>query len=145
MNTTHDLSGWRVLVVDDDPDNLVLIGDLLEVFGATVTKLKDGQSVLDLVDEFAPTVILLDLAMPNIDGWELHKRLRAKANLDGVPIIALTALAMPTDVERVLAVGFTAYISKPFRVQGLLDELTHCVEIFNQNNLKAGVKEHEDD
>jgi two-component system, cell cycle response regulator DivK len=130
MQITKDSKTWRVLVVDDEPDNLNLVVDLLGFHGATVTQARNGQLALDLVDQFKPNLILLDLAMPEIDGWETHTRLRARRDLDDVPIVALTALAMAADADRVRAAGFDAYITKPFRVRIMLEQLTACIETF---------------
>ncbi len=130
MSMLKDISGWRVLVVDDEPDNLNLVAELLEFGGAIVAKSKNGQGCLDLVDVFKPNLILLDLAMPEMDGWEVHQRLRARSELNTVPIVALTALVMPTDAQRVRQQGFDAYITKPFRAKFLLEELDTCVRTF---------------
>jgi CheY-like chemotaxis protein len=130
MQVSKDTSTWRVLVVDDEPDNLKLAVDLLEFHGATVAQASGGKLALALVDEFKPNFILLDLAMPEIDGWEVHRRLRARPDLDSVPIVALTALAMLTDAIKVRAAGFDAYITKPFKVRALISELQACIETF---------------
>lgn len=145
MNTAPEISQWRVLVVDDEPDNLDLAADVLEAFGATVARASSGEQALSLVAEFEPALILLDLAMPGMDGWELHRLLRAKPVLDRVPIIALTALAMPEDADRVMNAGFTAYITKPFRVQQLMDELAQHMLTFTTSRHQSDVKEHGDD
>ncbi len=131
MQITKDTTTWRVLVVDDEPDNLKLVADLLEFIGATVAQASSSQQTLDLAASFKPNLILLDLAMPGVDGWETHRRLRARPELDSVPIIALTALAMQADADRVRAEGFDAYITKPFRVKSLIDQLLACVQTFN--------------
>jgi two-component system cell cycle response regulator DivK len=124
------LNGWRVLAVDDEPDNLKLIADVLEFKGAVVAQSQNGQQGLDMLDTFKPTLVLLDLAMPGVDGWEMHRQLRRRTELNHVPIIALTALAMPQDAERVMAAGFDGYITKPFRFNDLLQELVTTVEKF---------------
>ena len=128
MDLTQDSTTWRVLIVDDEPDNLGLVSDVLEFSGAQTLTARDGTRGLELVDTFKPNIILLDLGMPHLDGWEVHRRLRARADLMNVPIVALTAMAMPDDVARVRAAGFDAYISKPFRVKGLLDDLRTCIQ-----------------
>ncbi len=130
MQITKEPSTWRVLVVDDEPDNLKLAADLLEFLGATVAQARNGQQALDLVDQFKPNLILLDLAMPEIDGWQIHQRLRARPEFDLVPIVALTALAMAADAEKVRAAGFDAYITKPFRVRAMIEQLTICIQAF---------------
>jgi CheY-like chemotaxis protein len=130
MNITKDPSTWRVLIVDDEPDNLRLASDLLEYNGVTIAGAPNGQQALDQIDAFKPNLILLDLAMPKLDGWEVHRRLRARPDLEHVPIIALTALAMPADADKVHAAGFDGYIVKPFRVKVLLTDIAACVEEF---------------
>src|SRR5512143_2615279 len=94
---TPETSTWRVLIVDDEPDNLTLAADLLGFYGAQVAQARSGQQALEVAATFEPNFILLDLAMPDLDGWELHRRLRAMPDYERVPIVALTALAMPTD------------------------------------------------
>lgn len=128
MDTT--ISTWRVLAVDDEPDNLNLLGDVMEFRGATVKRVENAQEALAAIDEFKPTIILLDLSMPGMDGWEMHRRLRARAELADVPMIAITALAMPHDIERAKDEGFDGYITKPFRVATLLSDLQACVAKF---------------
>ncbi len=130
MNITDDPTTWRVLIVDDEPDNLRLAADLLEFNGATIARASDGQTGLDVGKEFKPNLILLDLAMRRIDGWEVHRRLRAMPELNQVPIVALTALAMPSDAVKARTEGFSGYITKPFRVRALLQDLTTCIQAF---------------
>ncbi len=127
---TMDITTWRILIVDDEPDNLNLASDFLEFSGAKTAKAKDGEVGLQMVETFKPNMVLLDLGMPRIDGWEMHRRLRARPELNAMPIVALTAAAMPSDADKVRAAGFDAYITKPFRVKTLLDALTECVKAF---------------
>src|SRR4026208_1402420 len=101
-----NIAGWRIFAVDDEPENLKLIGDVLEFKGAVVGRAESGQMALDTIDEFKPTLVLLDLAMPGIDGWDLPRQLRGMSQFSHVPIIALTALAMPQDAQRVIDAGF---------------------------------------
>lgn len=127
MDLKEDIATWRVLAVDDEPDNLDLIVDLLRFSGAEATRAEDGEQALARVEDFQPNIILLDLAMPDLDGWEVHRRLRSDTKHDPIVIIALTALAMPEDAERVRAAGFDSYVTKPFRVKALLATLTECI------------------
>jgi CheY-like chemotaxis protein len=136
MQLTKETSTWRILIVDDEPDNLRLAADLLEYVGATVSSAENGKHALELADEFKPNMILLDLAMPEIDGWEVQQRLRTRPEFDQTPIVALTALVMPNDAERVRDAGFDAYITKPFRVRTLIEQLQLCVEAFGTGSGK---------
>jgi CheY-like chemotaxis protein len=126
----NNYSTWRVLAVDDEPDNLNLLGDVLEFQGATVKRTENAQQALTALDEFKPNMILVDLSMPGMDGWEMHRRLRSRDDLGNVPIIAISALAMQADLERAKTEGFDGYITKPFRVQALLSQLQDSLELF---------------
>ncbi|MCD4686317.1 MAG: response regulator [Anaerolineae bacterium] len=130
LQDLKNVANWRVLIVDDEPDNLNLASDLLKFNGATVMPTDTGAQLLVLVDEMQPNVIVLDLSMPVMDGWEVQRRLRARQEFVHVPIIALTALAMPEDADRAQAAGFDGYITKPFRVGSLLRDMMACVEEF---------------
>jgi CheY-like chemotaxis protein len=89
---------------------------------------------LAVLNTITPTFILLDLSMPEMDGWEMLRQVRQNNLMNGVPIIALTAHAMTGDRERVLNAGFNGYISKPFRIASLLEEIRKCLNEFNQRN-----------
>lgn len=132
MQLLAEMSSWRVLVVDDEPDNLELAADVLEFSGATVIRALGGQRALQLFDEQQPNIVLLDLAMPDVDGWEVYRHLRARKDGAALVIIALTALAMSADAYRVRTIGFNGYITKPFRVQALLQEIAECVKKHNE-------------
>ena len=139
---TDNPVSWRVLIIDDEPDNLRLIADLLGFSGVKTHIAADGMSGLAVVDSdtahtFKPNLILLDIQMPRMDGWDVHRQLRSRPALDAVPIIALTALAMRADAERVAAEGFDGYITKPFRIKNLLSEMTACVQNFMSNSPKS--------
>lgn len=130
LSALHEIASWRMLIVDDEPDNLRLASEFLAYSGATVETTESGAKSLELVDVFKPNVIVLDLSMPVIDGWEVQRQLRARPDLNHIPIIALTAMAMPEDAARAQAAGFDGYITKPFRVSSLLRELMACMTTF---------------
>lgn len=121
---------WRVLAIDDEPDNLHLVLATLRFRGAVIEGVRGGAEALAALDIFKPNLILLDLSMPKISGWEVHRIIRSRPMLDCVPVIALTAHAMPNDESRVKAAGFDGYITKPFRVQTLLADVARFVEAF---------------
>jgi two-component system cell cycle response regulator len=103
----------RVLVIEDNTDNLRLVTFLLEAFGHEVEVAGSGNAGVAAAAEARPDLILLDLQMPEMDGFEVIRRLRAVPGLAGRPIVALTAYAMAGDEERVLAAGFDGYLTKP--------------------------------
>lgn len=122
MNT-QDPTNWRVLIVDDEPDNLEMVAATLTFFGATIQIAADGERCLACLTDFNPNLVLLDLSMPVMDGWETRARIRAQPDFQAVPIIALTAHAMAGDRERALAAGFDGYLSKPINVPTLMEDL----------------------
>jgi CheY-like chemotaxis protein len=141
VRLSQDIATWRVLIVDDEPDNLRLVSDLLEFNGAKTSGVRDGMRGLQAIETFQPNLILLDLGMPQMDGWEVHRQMRTRPELDDVPIIALTALALPADAEKVHAAGFDGYVTKPFRVRALLDELRQYIIAFNEKKAKMEPRE----
>ncbi len=118
-----DLSAWRVLIVDDKIDNLAIAQAAMTFHGAEVKTAMNGLEALSLMESYMPTVILLDLSMPEMDGWEMHKRLKANTDTATIPVIALTAHAMQGDKERVLEAGFTGYIAKPYTIATLVQDM----------------------
>lgn len=106
----------RVLLVDDTPANRVLAEKLLRVAGHEVVVAETGAGALALARDQRPDLVLLDLGLPDIDGWEILRRLRGGAETRALRIVALTAHAMVGDRERALAAGFDGYMSKPIDV-----------------------------
>ena len=109
-----------VLVVEDDPANRVLAKRILEAHGYRHAAAGDGQDALARAAARRPDLILLDLSMPGLDGWEVARRVRRDPGLAGVRILALTAHAMRGDRERALAAGCDGYLAKPYRPAELL-------------------------
>jgi two-component system cell cycle response regulator DivK len=121
-----DVVGWIVLIVDDEPDNLVVARKVLEFGGAEVHTATNGIEGLHVLETVKPSFILLDLSMPEMDGWEMLNRLRADENMQHIPVVALTAHAMAGDRERVMEAGFDGYIAKPFRLSTFMSEILRC-------------------
>jgi len=124
---TGRAQGWKVLIVDDEADNVEMTKILLEFHGAEVRIAENGLEGMTIAAEFVPTLILLDLSMPEMDGWEMFKAIREKPELKDVRVIALTAHAMPKDSERALQFGFDDYITKPFLFDDFMEHIEKCV------------------
>lgn len=105
------MAAARILLVEDNPANLALMNYLLSAFGYTVFVARDGDQGVELADTEHPDLILMDLQLPTMSGFESARRIRA--NGGAMPIVAVTAFAMAGDRERVLGEGFNGYISKP--------------------------------
>lgn len=131
--TTNDIKDWIVLIVDDEPDNLGVAQKVLSYGGADVHIARNGLEGLAVLENITPTFILLDLSMPEMDGWEMFDRARSNDKLANVPIIALTAHAMTGDKERIEKAGFDGYIPKPFRINSFMDDIHRCLDEFRSN------------
>ncbi len=112
-----------ILIVEDNPANLKLAAMLLEKAGHAVLQAEDGEAGVRLAREHRPGLVLMDIQMPGIDGLEATRRLRADPATAGLKIVALTALAMKGDEEKILAAGCDGYIAKPFRYQEFLERV----------------------
>jgi two-component system, cell cycle response regulator DivK len=130
---TTEMSDWVVLIVDDEPDNLAVAKKVLAYSGAEVHTAANGLDGLAQLASLQPTFILLDLSMPEMDGWEMFKQVRSDPQTEHIPVIALTAHAMSGDRERVLEAGFDGYIAKPFRLSTFMSEVLRCFRQMAQN------------
>lgn len=128
MSNTDQIANWEVLIVDDDLGTREVIAHTLSFYGATVHTANNGTEGLDLLKHISPTMILLDLTMPEMDGWNMFEEVRRNPDLAHIPVIAVTAHAMVGDRERVLNSGFDHYIAKPFTMQTLLASLLSYFE-----------------
>ena len=103
----------RILVIDDNPVNVHLMTYLLTAFGHTALKAVDGEEGLELARREKPDLILCDLQLPGMDGFEVARCLRDDPQLSKIPVVAVTACAMDDDRAKVMAAGFEGYITKP--------------------------------
>jgi two-component system cell cycle response regulator DivK len=110
----------KVLVVEDNPTNMTLAVFLLESAGHTVLKASDAEVGLKLARDEQPALILMDIQLPGMDGLEATAVLKRDDVTRGIPVIALTALAMKGDEERIRAAGCDGYIAKPMAYQDFL-------------------------
>lgn len=106
-----------VVIIDDNPSNLRLISKLLQHQGQfQILTAHRPRAGLALIEKHRPDLVLLDIQMPDMDGYEVLRRMRAQPALAGIPVVAVTANAMASDVERGLAAGFNTYLTKPLNV-----------------------------
>jgi CheY-like chemotaxis protein len=118
----------RVLVAEDNVVNRELIREMLEAWGFRVVEALDGQQALFAIKTERPDLVLMDIQMPVRDGLSVLREVRSDPELEGIPILALTAYAMRGDSERALSAGFNAYITKPIDMPLLRREITRCLE-----------------
>jgi len=113
----------RVLVVEDNETNLYLIKFMLEKSGYEVIEAREGAAGVELAIKEKPDLVIMDVQLPDIDGLEATKRIRASEADMELPIVALTSFAMAGDRERALAAGCTGYIEKPINPETFITEI----------------------
>ena len=111
----------KVLVVEDNELNLKLFGDLLRAHELEVEPLRDGRQAVARARAFAPDLIVMDVQMPHVTGYELILALKGDAELRRIPIMAVTAYAGRDDEERIRAAGAEAYVSKPISLARFME------------------------
>ncbi len=117
----------RVLIVEDNPLNRELASVVLEAAGYDVATAGDAVECMALLARQRPDVILMDLRLPGKDGLELTRELRATPALKDVVIVALTAYAMPGDVQRAIAAGCDGYLTKPIQTRQLAQQVAAII------------------
>jgi CheY-like chemotaxis protein len=137
----ENVASWSVLLVDDEPDNLEVIADTLDFYKIQVRTAADGEEGLRVLETFMPDLILLDLSMPRMNGWEMRVRVKANPQTQHIPVIALTAHAMAGDAERALEVGFDGYITKPVEILTFIEALRAIL----RRKFAAGIAATQDD
>lgn len=139
---TCDVHGRTVLIVDDSPANLRVAAEYLERDGFNVAVARDGDEALARAELVRPDLVLLDLVMPKIDGFEICRRLKAIGALDDVPVIFMTGLADSDNKIRAFATGGVDYVTKPFQPEELLARVrTHLALRAAQQTAKQAEQE----
>ena len=116
-----ELAGLRILVVDDEPETLELVSQALREAGGNVVDASGAARALELLEQHDPHVVLSDLQMPELDGFELMKQLRARAH--PVVAVALSASASTADAKRALDAGFSVHVAKPIAMLDLVETI----------------------
>jgi len=106
----------RILYIEDNPDNRLLVRRVLMAEGYMIEEAEDGVAGLKMVETRPPDLVLIDINLPEIDGYEVTARLKQLPTMRGVPIIAMTANVMKGDREKTLAAGCDGYIQKPIDI-----------------------------
>jgi two-component system, cell cycle response regulator DivK len=117
----------RVLVIEDNERNLYLVTYLLERQGFQVCSARDGTSGIERAVAERPDLVILDIQLPQMDGYEVAKALRAVDALGDTPIVAVTSYAMPGDREKALAVGCNGYLEKPIEPLSFVEEISRIL------------------
>ncbi len=117
----------RILVVEDHEDNRQILRDLLSSRGYDLVEAEDGERALAMAEDRRPALILMDVQIPLIDGYEVTRRLRANPDLRAIPIIVVTSYALSGDESRARAAGCNAYVSKPYSARKLLAKIQEYI------------------
>ncbi len=117
----------RVLLAEDDEDNFDLVSLLLQRAGYEVLAARNGREALEIARREHPDAILMDLSLPEVDGWTVVRKLRASPHTQDIPILALTAHTLPGDRKRAIEAGCDGYFSKPLNVTGFGQAIAEAV------------------
>lgn len=117
----------RILLVEDNEDNFDMVCFLLERAGFEVLGAHDGQEGIDVACREHPDLILMDLSLPEVDGWTAASILKADPTTKNIMLLALTAHALPGDRKRAMDIGFDGYITKPINVLSFADSITEVL------------------
>ncbi|MET0630203.1 MAG: response regulator [Xanthobacteraceae bacterium] len=119
----------RILVVEDQEDNRQILRDLLSNAGYEMIEAEDGQQALTQAAKHKPDLILMDIQLPLLDGYEATRRIKADPALNAIPIIVVTSYALSGDEEKAHAAGCDAYVAKPFSPRALLAKIREYLPV----------------
>jgi CheY-like chemotaxis protein len=119
--------GATILIVEDNRHDRSLVAFLLSAFGHATIVSASGADAIESARDAAPDLVLMDILMPDMDGYETMRRLRAQPSLSGTPIIALTAIADPAERQRALDAGFDGYMTKPILVTDFASQVDRWI------------------
>jgi PAS domain S-box-containing protein len=116
----EDLAGMKILMVDDVPENLDILGHILKTLGLSMSVAKNGEKALEIVKINPPDLILLDIMMPGLDGYEVCEKLKKDIDTKNIPVIFITSKVQTDEVLKGFSVGCVDYIAKPFTEREVL-------------------------
>jgi two-component system, cell cycle response regulator DivK len=122
------MAGELILIVEDNEKNRKLVRDILTFTGYTTIETETGEEGVRLARERCPSLVLMDIRLPGIDGVEALRRLRAEQTTRGIPVMAMTASVMSEDRQKIMAAGFDGYQSKPINVTDFVAAVAQILE-----------------
>lgn len=122
----------KVLIVDDEANIVISLEFLMQQAGYEVAVARNGEEALEQIENFRPDLILLDVMLPGVNGFDVLQRVRQQAGFHELPVIMLTAKGREVEVTKGLALGANAYITKPFSTRNLLDEVRRQLDACRQ-------------
>ena len=121
------IKDWNVLVVEDEADSMELVCGLIGHYGINCVAAMSGEEALQVLEKMVPTLIILDLALPGVDGWGVLQAVRRSKRLSQIPCVAITAFHTPELAEQAIQAGFNAYFAKPIDSTSFVRELQAIV------------------
>jgi CheY-like chemotaxis protein len=118
----------HILIVDDNPIDLKLVGELLEISGFRTERVSDAEQAQRALTHLMPDLVVVDIALPGIDGLSLTRLLKADPRLAHVPVVALTGFAMKGDDQRAAVAGCDGYITKPVNTRRFADQIAEILD-----------------
>ena len=122
------MSGKLILVIEDNEKNMKLVRDLLQYEGYEILEADTAEEGLRLAGEYLPALILMDIGLPGMNGFEALKRLRASSATAGIPVMAVTASVMTQDHQKITEAGFDGYQRKPIDIDEFLEAVRGTLE-----------------
>ena len=122
------MAGALILIVEDNDKNRKLVRDVLTFKGYEVIESETGEEGVRLAQERRPSLVLMDIRLPGIDGVEALRRLRAEQTTRGIPVMAMTASVMSEDRQKIMAAGFDGYQAKPIDVTGFVTAVREMID-----------------
>jgi CheY-like chemotaxis protein len=122
------LKSWHVLVVEDEADSMELVRGILEYHNITTSGAPTAEEALEILEDTLPTLIIIDLALPKMDGWGLLNELQNNERYSSITRVAITAYHTPTLANEAIEAGFDAYFAKPIDATSFVRELQGIVE-----------------
>ncbi len=122
------MSGKLILIIEDNEKNMKMMRDLLQYEGYETIETDTAEEGLRLAEEHIPILILMDIGLPGMSGFEAFERLRASSAAAAIPVIAVTASVMTHDQQKIMAAGFDGYQKKPIDIDGFLEAVRGIIE-----------------
>jgi two-component system cell cycle response regulator DivK len=119
----------KILYIEDSPSNRLLVKRVLMVEGYEVLEAEDGIQGIEIARDKHPDLILMDMNLPDVDGYEMTRRIRDSVDLGGIPVVAVTANVMQGDREKTLEAGCVGYIPKPIDVDALPEQIARFLDM----------------
>jgi two-component system, cell cycle response regulator DivK len=121
-------NSWQILVIEDEYDSIQMVSKILTFHGIEVHVAHNGRECLDMLNDLNPTLIVSDLAMPEMDGWQTLAAIRANPQTEHIPVVAVTAYHSADVAEEAMRAGFDGFFAKPVSARTFVQQLKEIVQ-----------------